>query len=407
MTASFTRRLRRFAAALCASALLAAAVPASAFAAEAGGAADADEKLTIAEAQQMQPVDEVISALAQSPEYEAMTEDERREAALAALAALVEQGLVKSSSVYTDEENGMVTFEYACGVFGGVNYKTEAEMQTEAPALPSALGDDLSENGLLELSGQRYEFLGSAVIYYAYDNIVNSVRYPYYAYMQAYWTTLGLTTHMDNSVTVASLRHMNQYDLCIISAHGDYYTHSSGWLVKQVRTEPIVMLLESSSFIKDLVYGFDLLAGRVIKINGFYCVTPSFFANAYSDGSLSGTIILSETCEFLGANGVEDSSMADALLSGGAKAVFGFVNKVYTVYSRSMIWDIVNHMVIGQTLEQATAHALGVCGSDDIIWYLSKGGLNPHAYASYPIIYGDANAALPSAAYMAALAAAS
>ena len=35
---------------------------------------------------------------------------------------------------------------------------------------------------------------------------------------------------------------------------------------------------------------------------------------------------------------------AKALLAGGARAVLGYVNNVYTVYSRSMLWDTVNHL---------------------------------------------------------------
>ena len=42
-----------------------------------------------------------------------------------------------------------------------------------------------------------------------------------------------------------------------------------------------MLLTEESTFGKDLRYGFDLLAHRVIKVNGMYCVTSDFFRNAY------------------------------------------------------------------------------------------------------------------------------
>ena len=48
--------------------------------------------------------------------------------------------------------------------------------------------------------------------------------------------------------------------------------------------------------------------------------------------------MLSETCEFYGRSGHVDTALSDGLLSGGAKAVAGFVNNVYSVYSRSMLW---------------------------------------------------------------------
>ena len=50
----------------------------------------------------------------------------------------------------------------------------------------------------------------------------------------------------------------------------------------------------------------------------------------------------SETCEFYGKNGHVDTSMADGLLAGGAKAVMGYVNNVYSVYSRSMLLSLIH-----------------------------------------------------------------
>ncbi len=170
------------------------------------------------------------------------------------------------------------------------------------------------------------------MIYYAFDNTINSSRFPYYAYMQGFWSALGLETKINIHVTVADLKKMGNYNVSVLSAHGSYYTYSYGKFLKRTRTEPIMLLTEESTFGKDLRYGFDLLAHRVIKVNGMYCVTSDFFRNAYKGGKLSNTIVYSETCEFLGVDGSEDNAMADALLSGGAQAVIGYVNNVYTVY---------------------------------------------------------------------------
>ena len=72
--------------------------------------------------------------------------------------------------------------------------------------------------------------MGNAVIYYAFDNGVNSNRYPYYSYMKDYWNGFGLDTHLDMMVTVSDLKRMADYDLAILSAHGAYYTYEYGWL---------------------------------------------------------------------------------------------------------------------------------------------------------------------------------
>ena len=128
----------------------------------------------------------------------------------------------------------------------------------------------------------------------------------------------------------------------------------------------------------------------VVKVNGMYAVNGDFFRSAYRGNG----IVLSETCEFYGKNGHVDTSMADGLLAGGAKAVMGYVNNVYSVYSRSMLWATVNRMIEGETLEQAVDYAKSIYGTDDIIWYNNQGGRRPHAVASFPVLSGNQDARL-------------
>ena len=249
---------------------------------------------------------------------------------------------------------------------------------------------ELDESQLQELAENKR--VGTAAIYYAFDNTINSTRYPYYAYMQTYWDSVGLQTRLDTTVTVSDLRRMGDYDLCILSTHGAYYTYEYGWLWERTATEPLILLSEKSEFWSDLRYGFDLLAHRVVKVNGMYAVNGDFFRSAYRGNG----IVLSETCEFYGKNGHVDTAMADGLLAGGAKAVMGYVNNVYSVYSRSMLWATVNRMIEGETLEQAVDYAKSIYGTDDIIWYNEQGGRRSHAAASYAMLSGSRSAVLPN-----------
>lgn len=385
--------VQRFLSALCAlSFLLAALFPTAALAAGADDLA-VSNTLTREDAAQMQEADSAVSALTDSGDFAALSRAERFAAAQAQLRQLAEQGLVSVRSIYIDEANGMVSFSYSCGVQGGILVDDPKE-ENAAMTLSQMPSVDLQE-----MSNAPRGNLGSAMIYYAFDNTVNSSRYPYYSYMKGFWTAMGLNTRIDTMVTVADLRRMDRYDLCILSAHGAYYTYARG-LFRQLRTEPVILLTEESSITRDLFYGFDLLTHRVIKINGLYCITPSFFRAAYRGGQLKDTVVLSETCEFLGVSGSLDTSMADALLAGGAKAVAGYVNNVYTVYSRSMLWDTVNHLILGQTLQESVQHSMDTYGADDLVWYNAQGGRRPHAAAAYPLLFGDVGVRLiePNAA---------
>lgn len=373
--------LRRFGCALCALVFALTALPTAAFAQQPEEQAAVQQSLSATDVREMQQADAAVTALTGGSDYAQMTEDERTDAALQQLDALTAQGLVKQGSVYTDAENGMISFTYSCGALGGI-LLTDPEEENTA-ALP-----ELDESQLQELAENKR--VGTAAIYYAFDNTINSTRYPYYAYMQTYWDSVGLQTDLDTTVTVSDLRRMGRYDLCILSTHGAYYTYEYGWLFKKTATEPLILLTERSDFWSDLRYGFDLLAHRVVKVNGMYAVNGDFFRSAYRGNG----IVLSETCEFYGKNGHVDTSMADGLLAGGAKAVMGYVNNVYSVYSRSMLWAAVNRMIEGETLEQAVDYAKSIYGTDDIIWYNEQGGRRPHAAASYAMLSGDRSAAL-------------
>lgn len=375
--------LRRFGCALCALVFALTALPTAAFAQQPEEQAAVQQSLSATDVREMQQADAAVTALTGGSDYAQMTEDERTDAALQQLNALTAQGLVKQGSVYTDAENGMISFTYSCGALGGI-LLTDPEEENTA-ALP-----ELDESQLQEMAENKR--VGTAAIYYAFDNTINSTRYPYYAYMQTYWDSVGLQTDLDTTVTVSDLRRMGRYDLCILSTHGAYYTYEYGWLFKKTATEPLILLTERSDFWSDLRYGFDLLAHRVVKVNGMYAVNGDFFRSAYRGNG----IVLSETCEFYGKNGHVDTSMADGLLAGGAKAVMGYVNNVYSVYSRSMLWAAVNRMIEGETLEQAVDYAKSIYGTDDIIWYNEQGGRRPHAAASYAMLSGDRSAALPN-----------
>lgn len=375
--------LRRFGCALCALVFALTALPTAAFAQQPEEQAAVQQSLSATDVREMQQADAAVTALTGGSDYAQMTEDERTDAALQQLDALTAQGLVKQGSVYTDAENGMISFTYSCGALGGI-LLTDPEEENTA-ALP-----ELDESQLQELAENKR--VGTAAIYYAFDNTINSTRYPYYAYMQTYWDSVGLQTDLDTTVTVSDLRRMGRYDLCILSTHGAYYTYEYGWLFKKTATEPLILLTERSDFWSDLRYGFDLLAHRVVKVNGMYAVNGDFFRSAYRGNG----IVLSETCEFYGKNGHVDTSMADGLLAGGAKAVMGYVNNVYSVYSRSMLWAAVNRMIEGETLERAVDYAKSIYGTDDIIWYNEQGGRRPHAAASYAMLSGDRSAALPN-----------
>ena len=384
--------LRRTLCAVCALTLALALASPAALAAGDATTDNTQATLSRADAAQMAQADAAVEALVNSSAYDAMDLQQRQAAAQEQLDQLASQGLIQADSVRYDQENNLYSFTYDCGVLGGILLTDWEDEDEELVQLPLTVPDELAFHPLDQTNDVMP--LGNAIVYYAFDDTVDSNRYPYYTTMQEYWNGWGLSTTIDNDVTVSDLRHMDDYDLCIISTHGVYYSYTTGWLFKQVHTSPILVLREESSFWDDLRYGFDLLTHRVIKVNGVYCITPSFFESAYRGGQLNGTMIFSEACEFFGTGNVIDLSMSTALLDGGASAVAGFVNNVYAIYSRSMLWGTVNQLIMGKNILQAVDAAAATYGPDDIYWYLSQGGTTPHRYASFALVHGNDTATL-------------
>lgn len=383
--------LRRALCAMCALVLLFSSVfPATASASQ----PEQEQSLSAADVQQMQQADAAVTALTESSDYIAMTNAQRQAAAVEQLEQLAQQGLVKRDSIYVDETGSMVSFAYTCGALGGILLEDPEEVSFGAQALQTEMAEALAQAQTEEENRKSGK---TAAIYYAFDDTVDSTRYPHYVYMQAYWTAKGLDTNLITDVTVSSLRKMGNYDLCVLSAHGAYYTYQYGWLFKRTTTAPVILLTEKSDFWTDLRYGLDLLAHRIIKVNGMYAVTADFFRAAYRFGQLDGTIVISETCEFFGKKKHQDLSFAQALLDGGASTVVGYINNVYAMYSRNVLWAMTNLMINGCTVQEAMDTALELYGTDDLIWYHAQGGKRPHALASYPILCGQPDATLMEA----------
>ncbi len=180
---------RRMVCAVCALALLLTVL--SGPAAYAAAPQDPPAAQTAAEAQQMQQADQAVSALTDSPEFAALEPEARMQAAVDCLRQLSEDGLVQPGrqlsedglvqpgSIYADMENDLVSYAYTCGAWGGVLLETPELENFEMGEPP------------LSPAPSRAGTSGSAMVYYAFDDASSSTRYPYYAYMQAFWTALA------------------------------------------------------------------------------------------------------------------------------------------------------------------------------------------------------------------------
>lgn len=337
----------------------------------------------------MQLADQAVTALTDSDDFAAMTLDERWEAADEQLQALAEDDLIDGSSIYYDADTQMFTFAYSCGAWGGLLLQDVEDLtpQETATDLPS-----LDELDMVNGSSS------TADIYYSFDDTIGSSRYPYYLAMQSSWSGAGLDTRLHTNLTVSNMRRIRASDLIVFSMHGSYYTYTYGLFWKRTVTAPIMILLEESTWYNDFFYASDLLSHRVIKVNGLYALMPSFFQYWLRNSPLDGAIVISETCDFYGKN-CDDNSLGAAFISSGASVVLGFRNTVYATYSRNIMWDTINQLIYGLSLDNALEHATNRYGEDDVVWYTSLTTRQPHMLAAYPLYLGNGEATLTTELY--------
>ena len=120
------------------------------------------------------------------------------------LSALSDEGLVKAKSIFVVVEIGMIGFAYPCGVWGGILLQDPDDANDLSTlSLSSEVQQPLT---LTDLKKNKLEDFGTAMIYYAFDNTINSSRYPYYSYMKGFWSALGLDTRLDTTVTISDLK---------------------------------------------------------------------------------------------------------------------------------------------------------------------------------------------------------
>ena len=120
----------------------------------------------------------------------------------------------------------MVSFTYRCGVLGGIlltlpdeldemtfdagdnGLRAPRDIAQRTPRTEMPLTDDVRQAAEARQYRENAlpETIGRAAIYYAFDNTVNSSRFPYYSYMQGFWEGMGLRTTMNTRVTLSDLR---------------------------------------------------------------------------------------------------------------------------------------------------------------------------------------------------------
>ncbi|MCL2488391.1 MAG: DUF11 domain-containing protein [Oscillospiraceae bacterium] len=355
---------------------------------------------TDSELADIQSVDDAIAALLASGEYIAADTETRKAMAEELLNQLAEEGLILAESLFYDEDAEIFTFEYKCGMLGGLILE-----DFDGCDGPEDTGDDLPVLGDPPLpppdnGGSGIE---SAVILNAFED--TPYRREMYAQPKADWEDRGLATTLITAVTVPVIKDLKGYDIIWFAGHGVFIKYISAGVYTN---DPLWLLNEELSGAADKSYSIDLKQQRLLHVNGAtYAMLPSLISASYNQMDLHNSFVTFSSCQIMGSKGNISDSMANAFLNCSVRGFAAYHNTVFSDYSYGFMKTYLDNLIQSESTLSAFTSSLIEHGNNDIEWlkkeYLS-GNLNisPLNYArllvehlpAYPCFRGDTAAKL-------------
>ncbi len=311
------------------------------------------------------------------------------------LADFSESGEIIGESVFYFEKNKAYSFQYSCGVLGGVmleDFKSEYNMPKTNSGMVTQIAETetYTENDIVQYSAEsiyslfdgtfseKYP-LGSALVLNSFPDFETEqsdidYRTNFYNELKTEWDSKGLYTVVDTDVTVLDYHFISEYNVVCISTHGSTYAWYDGFLWQDYNEVPAIILAESQSYLKNELYSYYLKNKEVAKYGGYYCVLPNFFENNFIIDTLEDTIVFSECCMSMGegqgsARSNYDYQMANAFIDSHAKTYIGFHNSVFATYSREFMKTYIDNLIDGENSITAYNRAISEWGANHEVWY--------------------------------------
>ena len=350
---------------------------------DSGGSNSSGDSAYAEAAENYLAVNEALTELVESSEYQDADTSERMLLVADELAALEDEGQIEPDSVSNNEESGLVSYRYANGAGGGV--MTEDFPDEESGAGTSSYVTSYQESGLVEEFATNTSFATEDFWPYEEEELSALVvqglgegREDDEADLDevsGYWTADGLTTTTEDSATVDKMHTcLAGYDLVVIQLHGlldggtpmVYLQETTG----DTFGNDLFSWFETTSFLSEeaQVYYDDLAASRVnmyLNEDGLYhfALAPSFFTYYYDSAGLDGEIFWLGCC-----SGYTNDELVSAVAGSGADAVVGCTESVNTHYNILMQHAFVYSLLYGNTVGDSLEFAQSIWGENDSIY---------------------------------------
>ena len=328
-----------------------------------------------------------LEQLREKADYQAAAQAERADQVMSVLKSLEADGSVEKDSIYYDEEAGCVSYLLAGGVLAAEKLFEDPE---EDGFLP--LSSSVSSLRTASSAGERLpeNSFANAVILNAMTDRINVMDYC--RRLQSAWTQAGLKTELDTEVTVEDMKNLAGYAFVYVKAHGCFITYPKNALSGAgMKSLSVIVLEQHQSTALNREYRADLAGGRLVLVNGCYCITPDFIRAHYGWGSLNGRIMFFGCCQLMGKNGQVYEGWTSAFEQSSLGAFVAFHNSNYTMYNLNLVDTLVEELLSGNDISAAFESALARHGENDAVWY---GKSDPDRAPGTPLLRGNSQVML-------------
>ena len=189
----------------------------------------------------MRTVEERVKSLCSTEEFLSGTTSQKSELVSGLLSELSNEGLIKSDSIYYDEEGKMYTFQYPCGVLSGIQLENtlyDVDAVGGNTAKVAAVETVASGNNATEISGTSETATKRALVLESFEN--TPFRTDFYQNMEEEWDGMNLDTTVDYDVTLYDLCGIMKYDYDVI-VHRLLKFLIWFWIQKQQRMQIVII----------------------------------------------------------------------------------------------------------------------------------------------------------------------
>ncbi|GEM_PF-5222718 len=346
-----------------------------------------DEVLTDEEIEQLDSACQDLNAIRESDDYKSQDVDSKKNTMMKALFEQAQKGNIIGETIRLDEKQDIISYRFSSGIKG---FERFGEYDENTKGIVDPDHDIRLENKAAEGTSKADAIILNAITSSSVFTVPCERKY-------TKWNKKGITTLLDDSVTLDDLTNLQEYEFVYISMHGGYVTFGEYINFEYNFAEdatPYAVLEEQENVQTSRKYSKDFEEGSIGIHNGHYFFTPTFFSHHYPNGELSNSILFLGGCNQMNDHSEKQQGDWERELEKISVPSFvSYRNSVDAGYDFDMVDSFLYSLLDGKTTGEALKEAKKINGDNDWEWE-KKNNYEIDDESAYPVLGCSSDAVL-------------